>query len=74
MCGVRRGHRRATGHALCVRARQRRRQTVVRRPAQQLQPTHQTRRQQLRPVDRENGSEAVANHRSSKFKRFTGFV
>lgn len=45
--GVCRGRCRATGHAVRVRARECRRQTVVRRSPQQLQQTHQTRRQQL---------------------------
>lgn len=50
--GARRGRCRAIGHAVRVRARECRRQTVVRRSPQQLQQTHQTGRQQLRPVDR----------------------
>lgn len=45
--GVRRGRCRAIGRAVRVRARERRRQTAVRRSAQQLQQTHQTGRQQL---------------------------
>jgi len=63
---IRRGHCRAVGHAVCVRVRKCRRQTALRRSAEQLQQTHQTRRQQLRPVDGQNGSETVANHRSGK--------
>jgi len=42
---IRRGHRRAAGNAIRVCVRERRRQTTLRRSAEQLQQTHQTRRQ-----------------------------
>lgn len=66
MRGGRRGRYRSVGHAVRVGIRKRRRQTAVRRSAQQLQPAHQARRQQLRSADGQNGPEAVPTHRSGE--------